>query len=86
MANPLPNEKELYDRIEKEKLSIPAPIFELLYHHIGNDVYAIASIAGLHVTGEDKEVVPVEDAEKIIKHCSQIKILLKKIDEATRHK
>lgn len=85
MANPLSNEKEIYETIEKEKLSVPAVIWELLDHHIGNDVYAISLIAGLHVTG-DKEPIPVEDGEKIIKHCEEIRVFLKKLREVARTK
>jgi hypothetical protein len=83
MANPLSNEKELYERIQKEKLSIPSIIWELLEHHLGNDVYAISLIAGVYVTGQEKEPIPIEDGEKIIKHCSEIRQFLKKIRAAT---
>ena len=86
MANPLSNEKELYERIEKGKLTIPLVIWELIDHHLGNDIYAISLIAGLHVTGEDKESIPVEDGQKIIKHCEEIKQFLKKLSETTQPK
>ena len=82
MSNPLSNEKELYEKIEREKLTIPQPIWELLDHHLGNDLYAISLIAGSYVTGEDKEPIPIQDGEKIIKHIEEIRTLLKKIREA----
>jgi len=84
MANPLSNEKELYEKIEKEKLIIPSAVWQLLEHHIGNDVYAISLIAGTYVTGQDKEPIPVPDGEKIIKHCEGIRQLLKKLGAAAR--
>lgn len=86
MSNPLSNEKELYEKIEKEKLTIPPPIWELLEHHLGNDLYAISLIAGSYITGEDKEPIPVQDGEKIIKHIEGIRVFLKKIRESTSHK
>ncbi len=86
MANPLSNEKELYEKIEKEKLSIPAVIWELLEHHLGNDLYAITLIAGTYVTGEDKEPIPVEDGQKILKRCDTIRAFLKKLNAAVRPK
>lgn len=86
MSNPLSNEKELYEKIEKEKLTIPPPIWELLEHHLGNDLYAISLIAGSYVTGEDKEPIPVQDGEKIIKHIEGIRVFLKKIRESASRK
>ena len=85
MANPLRNEKELYEKIKKEKLTIPAPIFELLRHHLGNDLYAITIIAGSHVSGEDKESIPIEDGQKIIAHVEAAKRFLDKLTESTKH-
>jgi len=86
MANPLSNEKEIYERIEKEKLTIPQPIWELIDHHIGNDVYMISLISGSHVIGEEEEPIPVEDGQKIIKHCKEIKTFLEKLSGVTRPK
>jgi len=86
MANPLSNEKELYEKIEKEKLSIPSPIWDLMEHHLGNDVYAIQLICGSHVIGEEKEPVPIADAEKIIKHCEDIRQFLKKLKQSEKPK
>ncbi|MDP2941735.1 MAG: hypothetical protein Q8N85_05770 [Candidatus Omnitrophota bacterium] len=79
MANPLPNEKEVYEKIEKEKLTIPSPIWELLTHHLGNDLHAITLIAGSHVTGEDKEAIPPEDGRKIVKHVEEVKEFMDKL-------
>lgn len=86
MANPLQEEKELYEKIEKEKLSIPQVIWQLMDHHLGNEVYAVSLIAGTYVTGEDKEPIPIQDGEKIIKHCEEIRLFLKKLREATTFK
>ena len=86
MANPLSNEKEIYERIEKKKLTVPQPIWELIDHHIGNDVYMISLIAGSHVIGQEQEPIPVEDGQKIIKHCKEIKAFLQKLSSVTRLK
>ena len=84
MANPLSNEKELYEKIEKNKLTIPQPFWELIDHHLGNDVYAISLIVSSHITGEEKEPIPVADGDKIIKHVEGIRAFLKKIREASK--
>ncbi len=47
MANPLPNEKEVYRRIEKEHLTIDPLIWNLLNHHIRNDLNWITMCVGL---------------------------------------
>ena len=86
MANPLDNEKELFEKIEKEKLTIPTPIWELLTHHIGNDLYAIQAIAGSFVTGEDKEPIPPEAGEKIINHTLELKKFMDKLSQSIKHK
>ena len=86
MANPLSEEKELYAKIEKEKLSIPRPIWELIEHHLGNDVYAITLIASSHITGDDREPIPPDEAKKIVEHCLEIKKFLDKIRSATKLK
>lgn len=86
MANPLSNEKEIYEKIKKEKLTIPQPIWELLSHHLGNDLYAIFTIVGSYISGGEKEPIPVEDGEKIIKHALAIKETLNKLKEAAQHK
>lgn len=86
MANPLPNEKEIYEKIEREKLSVPLPIWDLINHHIGNDLYAISLIAGTYVTGEDKEAIPPEDGKKIVKHVEEIKGFMDKISKIVSDK
>lgn len=86
MANPLSDEREIYEEIEKEKLTIHPLVWNLLCHHIGNDVHAISLIAGSHVFGQNKEPIPPEDGEKILGHCEEIRVFLKKIGEATRPK
>ncbi len=42
MANPLPNEEEVYRRIEEENINIPSFVWELLDHHIRNDLNVIS--------------------------------------------
>ena len=84
MANPLPHEKELYKKITEEKLSIPRPIWELIDHHLGNDLYAISLIVGSHVIGNEKDPVPVEDGEKIMRHIEGTRLFLKKLSEVTK--
>ncbi len=45
MANPLPNEEEIYQKIEQENLSVHPLIWNLINHHIRNDLQAISMAA-----------------------------------------
>jgi hypothetical protein len=79
MCNPISNEKEIYEKITKEKLAIPSAVWQLLDHHLGNDLYVITLIASSHVTGERKESIPPEEGKKIIEHCKEIRRFLQKL-------
>jgi hypothetical protein len=79
MCNPLNNEKEIYKKITKEKLVIPSAVWQLLDHHLGNDLYVITLIAGSHVTGESQEPIPPEEGKKIIERCEEIRRFLQKL-------
>jgi hypothetical protein len=48
MANPLPNENEIYEKIKKENITVDPLIWELLSHNIRNDIHCISlSLGGL---------------------------------------
>lgn len=47
MANPLPNEEEIYRKIEKKEITIDPEILGLIRHHIGNDLQVIFLGVGL---------------------------------------
>ena len=83
MCNPINNEEKIYDVIEKEHLTVPPLIWELIEHHLGNDLYIISLIAGSHVIGKDKDPIPVEQGEKIIKYCEEINRFFKKLRAVT---
>ncbi len=86
MANPLPNEKELFDKIIKEKITVNKVVWELLNHHLGNDLYAISMAVGSHITGDDKEPIPIGEAEKILEHVYALNDFVDKLREATKEK
>lgn len=84
MANPLSNEQEIYERIKKENITVHPLIWELINHHIGNDLYMINLIIGSTVLGG--ESLSEENAKKVIKHSRQIQNFLDKLAEATKPK
>jgi len=82
MANPLPNEKELYQKIEGEKITIPDGIWDLLYHRIGDDVTAINLLCQYYFSNQ--QAVPLEEAKKILLHTHHIKDIVDKITHSSR--
>lgn len=84
MANPLPNEKEIYEMIKKEEITIHPLIWKLLNHHIRNELYMINLIIGSTVL--DGELLNDENARKVIKHSQEIQNLLDRIAQVTKQR
>lgn len=84
MANPLPDESEIYKNLKKNKVTIPHDIWDLIDHHIGNDLHIIQFIAGSYVGSDNPEDIPVDQGNKIIAQCDEIKKFFMKLREATR--
>lgn len=77
MANPLPNEEELFERIKKEKISIDPKVWDLIYHKIGDNVSAINLLCEYYLNNQ--EDIPIKEAEKIIEYCSDIAKMIREI-------
>lgn len=46
MANPLGNEKEIYKKIKDEDIVVHPVVWELVNHHVRNDLYLVSIAAG----------------------------------------
>jgi len=77
MANPLPNEKEIYEQIECQKITIEPGIWDLIYHHLGDDITAINLLCAYYLSR--KEPMPIKEAEKILVYTRNIRDIIKKI-------
>lgn len=42
MANPLRDEEKIYERIKRENITVHPLVWELISHHIRNDIYLIS--------------------------------------------
>lgn len=84
MANPLPNEKELYEKIEKEGITIAPDIWDLLYNRIGDDITAINLLCQYYLNNQ--QPIPVAEAEKILNFTSHIKKIVNEITVTTKDK
>ena len=84
MANPLLNEAQIYQRIKNERIKIHPLVWELIDHHIGNDIQAMQFITGNYVASSNPEDIPSEDGKKILARCEEVRKFLKKLKEATK--
>jgi hypothetical protein len=84
MANPLPHELEIYEKIKKDNISIHPLIWQLIEHHINNDLYMINLIIGSTIL--DGEPLSEENAKKVLKHTKEIEDFLNKLAEVTELK
>ena len=64
MANPLNNEKELFDRIKTEGITIAPDIWNFLYNHIGDDITAINLLCQYHL--DNGQSISPTEAEKLV--------------------
>ncbi len=77
MANPLPNEKQLYEQIKAENISIDPEIWDLLYNRIGDDITAINLLCQYYLKGN--ESIPAQEAKKILIYTRHIKDITNKL-------
>lgn len=82
MANPLPNEDELYERIKKENITIHPVIWELLTHHIGNDLGMVTMPLELMLDPKYPIKLTPEKAKSMLEHAMSIKALINKLRDA----
>lgn len=82
MANPLPNEDELYERIKKEKITIHPVIWDILTHHIGNDLSLVTMPLELMLDPTHPIPLTNEKAKSMLKHAMLIKELINKLKDA----
>jgi hypothetical protein len=77
MANPLPNEQALYQRIRDEKITISASIWEEMYYHMGDYISGINLILSYYI--DRNESIPVVDAGKVLEYTRRIKEAMMRI-------
>lgn len=82
MANPLPNEKELYERIETEGITISQAVWDLLYNHIGDKLTNINFLCRYYLN--NNETAPIDEAKKILHYTRHIKELNNNITSVSK--
>lgn len=82
MANPMREEEEIYQQIRDQKIAIHPLVWELIDHHISNDLYIINIILGSTIL--DGQSFTKENAESILAHSKSIKNFLVKLGKETK--
>ena len=82
MANPMPNEKELFDRIQNEHITVAPGIWDMLYNKIGDDVSAINLLCQFYLT--NKQEIPPADAGKILTYTMDVKRIISDITTVSK--
>lgn len=86
MANPLLNEDKIYEKIKNNNITIHPLVWELMSHHVGNDLHIINLILGpaiLPAKGDPKPI-SVEHAKKIYEKVLTVQKFMKKLSDATK--
>ncbi len=87
MANPLPEEALLYQKIKDEKIQVPREVWDLIYHRIGDNLSAITLACEYYF--RYNELMPIEEAKKLLNYTRLIKLVIdrltKKQDQPDAH-
>ena len=82
MANPMNEEEEIYKKIREQNITIHPLVWELIDHHISNDLYIINIILGSTIL--DGQPFSEENAKSILAHSKAIKDFLTKLGKETK--
>lgn len=64
MANPLNNEKELFERIKNENITIAHNVWSFIYNHVGDDLTAINLLCQYYL--DNNQPIPASEAKKLV--------------------
>lgn len=74
MANPLPEEAQLYQKIRDENIKVPVEVWDLIYYRVGNALSAVNMTCEYYL--QENEPMPVEEAKKLLNYTRAIKIVI----------
>jgi len=81
MANPLKNEQEIYDTIRKEHISVHPLVWELIDHHVRNDLNIVNLIIGTTIL--DGQELSEANARKVVGHVKNVGSFLSNLKKET---
>ena len=77
MANPLPDEEALYNKIRNEKITIPPFVWDAMYNFLGDYVSVINLLASYYV--HQNQPIAIADARKILEYTRRSMDAVRKI-------
>lgn len=77
MANPLPNEAQMYQKFKDEKVTIPAFLWDAIYNFLGDYVSEINFLATYYV--EQSKPIPVAEGKRILELTRKIMEVVHKV-------
>ena len=77
MANPLPNEQELYERIAKEQIKVHPELWTAIYHYISDSIIVINLIVRYFI--DKNQTIPKQEARRILDHADRMTKVYKKL-------
>ena len=83
MANPLPEEKELYERISSEGITINEATWNFIYHRVNDNITAIILICQRCL--ENQEAMPIQEAGRILIRTKEIKNTINSITASSKN-
>lgn len=77
MANRLPNEKELFEQLSREKIIISGNVWGIIYSSVEDSVLIIKLIVTLY--REQGKNIPVDEAKKILANIQEVSGVFRKL-------
>jgi diguanylate cyclase (GGDEF)-like protein/PAS domain S-box-containing protein len=77
MANPLPDEKELYKRIRLDNIIINKEMWDFIYHRVNDNITAIVFVCQRWIANQ--EAMPVQEAGRILGWTKEIRNVISSI-------
>jgi len=77
MANILPQEEELFRRIEREHIQVDPQLWNIIYQHIGDPIIVINLTVRYYL--DNGEPIPRDEANKILISVKRMAEIIKKI-------
>jgi len=77
MANPLPEEMKLYQRIKDENIKVPLEVWDLMYHRIGDALSAINLSCEYYL--QINQPMSMEEAKNILNYTRLIKLVIDRL-------
>jgi len=82
MANPLTEEKELYERMRSEDVSIKKDVWDFMYHRVNHSITAILFVCQRRI--DNREAMPIVEAGNILAWVRDIKNATSAITASSR--